>query len=146
MFTFFGQFESTKLNFIRKVWDEKVRNFSPTKISSFTVITFSVVFFCCSMSKLVKICPPKIVVYTMFSKAVIFLPKVLRPRTQVHRFGHSLNALDDVSCAISIPVFFSFGFSAILILKYFFRGRFFEAPRLFLDASFISSRKITGRL
>ena len=37
-FTYFCQFESTKLNFIRKVLDEKVRNFSPTKISSFTVV------------------------------------------------------------------------------------------------------------
>ena len=36
-FTFFGQFDSTKLNSIRKVLDGKVRNFSPTKISSFTV-------------------------------------------------------------------------------------------------------------
>ena len=33
----FGQFESTKLSSIRKVFDGKVRNFSPTKISSFTV-------------------------------------------------------------------------------------------------------------
>ena len=33
----FGQFESTKLSSIRKVLDGKVRNFSPTKISSFTV-------------------------------------------------------------------------------------------------------------
>ena len=33
---FFGQFESTKLNSIRKVFNGKVRNFSPTKISSFT--------------------------------------------------------------------------------------------------------------
>ena len=37
-FSFFGQFDSTKLNSIRKVLDGKVRNFSPTKISSFTVI------------------------------------------------------------------------------------------------------------
>ena len=33
----FGHSESTKLNSIRKVLDGKVRNFSPTKISSFTV-------------------------------------------------------------------------------------------------------------
>ena len=38
VFTFFGQFDSTKLNSIRKVLDGKVRNFSPTKISSFTVL------------------------------------------------------------------------------------------------------------
>ena len=37
-FTLFGRFESTKLNSIRKVLDGKVRNFSPTKISSFTVL------------------------------------------------------------------------------------------------------------
>ena len=37
VFPVFGQFESTKLSSIRKVLDEKVRNFSPTKISSFTV-------------------------------------------------------------------------------------------------------------
>ena len=39
-FSFFGQFDhvdSTKLNSIRKVLDGKVRNFSPSKISSFTV-------------------------------------------------------------------------------------------------------------
>ena len=36
-FSSFGQFESTKLSSIRKVLDGKVRNFSPTKISSFTV-------------------------------------------------------------------------------------------------------------
>ena len=34
---FFGGTESTKLNSIRKGLDGKVRNFSPTKISSFTV-------------------------------------------------------------------------------------------------------------
>ena len=34
---FFGQFESTKLNSIRRVLVRKVWNFSPTKISSFTV-------------------------------------------------------------------------------------------------------------
>ena len=43
-FPVFGQFESTKLSSIRKVLDGKVRNFSPTKISSFTVCT-SVFFF-----------------------------------------------------------------------------------------------------
>ena len=37
-FTFFGQFESTKLNSIQKVLDGKARNFLPTKISSFTVV------------------------------------------------------------------------------------------------------------
>ena len=37
VFTFFGQFDSTKLNSIRKVLDGKVRNFLPTKMSSFTV-------------------------------------------------------------------------------------------------------------
>ena len=36
-FPVFGQFESTKLSFIWKVLDGKVRNFSPTKISSFAV-------------------------------------------------------------------------------------------------------------
>ena len=36
-FSVFGQFESTKLSSIRKVLDGKVRNFSPTKISSFAV-------------------------------------------------------------------------------------------------------------
>ena len=36
-FRIFSQFESTKLNSIRKVLDGKVRNFSPTKNSSFTV-------------------------------------------------------------------------------------------------------------
>ena len=36
-FPVFCQFESTKLSSIRKVLDGKVRNFSPTKISSFTV-------------------------------------------------------------------------------------------------------------
>ena len=40
-FYFFCQFESTKLSSIRKVLNEKVRNFSPTKISSFTVDAFS---------------------------------------------------------------------------------------------------------
>ena len=38
---FFGHFESTKLNSIRKVLDGKVRMFSPTKNSSFTVWPFS---------------------------------------------------------------------------------------------------------
>ena len=36
-FFFLGSIESTKLNSIRKGLDGKVRNFSPTKISSFTV-------------------------------------------------------------------------------------------------------------
>ena len=36
-FLFFGQFQGTKLNSIRNFLDGKVRNFSPTKISSFTV-------------------------------------------------------------------------------------------------------------
>ena len=36
-FYFWGQFESTKLYAVRKVLDGKVRNFSTTKISSFTV-------------------------------------------------------------------------------------------------------------
>ena len=36
-FTFFSQFDSTKLNSIRKILEGKVQNFSTTKISSFTV-------------------------------------------------------------------------------------------------------------
>ena len=37
VFTSFSHSENTKLSSIRKVLDGKVRNFSPTKISSFTV-------------------------------------------------------------------------------------------------------------
>ena len=37
VFPVFSQFESTKLSSTRKVLDGKVRNFSPTKNSSFTV-------------------------------------------------------------------------------------------------------------
>ena len=39
-FPVFGHFESTKLSSIQKVLDGKVRNFSPTKISSFTVYMY----------------------------------------------------------------------------------------------------------
>ena len=39
-FPVFGQFEITKLSFTRKVLDGKVRNFSPTKISFFTVLLY----------------------------------------------------------------------------------------------------------
>ena len=38
VFTFFGQFESTKVNSVGKVLDGKVRNILPTEVSSFTVI------------------------------------------------------------------------------------------------------------
>ena len=39
VFTFFGLLESTKLNSVRKVFDGKVRNFLPTKISFFFTVT-----------------------------------------------------------------------------------------------------------
>ena len=44
VFRGFAQFESTKLNSIRKVVNGKVRNFSPTKISSFTVMIRQPIF------------------------------------------------------------------------------------------------------
>ena len=50
-FPVFGQFESAKLSSIRKVLDRKVRNFSPTKISSFTVTTYFARCECLSVTR-----------------------------------------------------------------------------------------------
>ena len=43
---FFFRFERTKINSMRKVWDGKARNFSPTKISSLQYITFLLLMPC----------------------------------------------------------------------------------------------------
>ena len=79
-FPVFGQFESTKFSSIRKVLDGKVRNFSPTKISSFTVPSFP----WSAEDKLIPVVLERCYVPFTSAKVVLFL--CLFSPFHLHRF------------------------------------------------------------